>query len=112
LLEAARQLSSYADLIEINKEVYQKLATGHYRRCFGCGQNQIDAVIRFKIIQNPLILIAEARKPGNIGALLRTAALLIWMQFYSKSKSDLYNPHSAIQRWMFVYQPNCNWNYL
>jgi TrmH family RNA methyltransferase len=57
-------------LIEINKEVYQKLA---YRtlpkKVFWLWPKQIDAVIRFKIIQNPLILIAEAPKPGNIGAL-------------------------------------------
>lgn len=47
----AHQLSRTAELIEILKEVYQKLA---YRDItegiFGCSQNQIPAVIGFEII--------------------------------------------------------------
>jgi len=68
-------LGSETEPIEINKQVYQKLA---YRDT----TEGIIAIARTKPMQlsdlklsdKPLILIAEApEKPGNIGALLRTA---------------------------------------
>lgn len=83
-------------LIEINKEVYQKLA---YRDT----TEGILAVAKTKSLQltelnlspNPLILIAEApEKPGNIGALLRTAdAANLDAVIIANPKSDLYNPN-------------------
>lgn len=83
-------------LIEINKEVYQKLA---YRDT----TEGILAVAKTKALQlsdlnlspNPLILIAEApEKPGNIGALLRTAdAANLDAVIIANPKSDLYNPN-------------------
>lgn len=92
----ARQLSENADLIEINKEVYQKLA---YRDT----TEGILAVAKIKSLQlsdlelseNPLILVAEApEKPGNIGALLRTAdAANLDAVIIANPKSDLYNPN-------------------
>ncbi|QTE23178.1 TrmH family RNA methyltransferase [Polaribacter cellanae] len=81
--------------IIISKEVYQKLA---YRD----STEGIIAVtkakdfslehIKFKN-KNPLILIAEGiEKPGNIGALLRTAdAANLDAVFIADPKSDLYN---------------------
>jgi TrmH family RNA methyltransferase len=83
-------------LIEINKEVYQKLA---YRDT----TEGILAVARTKSLQlsdlklspNPLILIAEApEKPGNIGALLRTAdAANLDAVIIANPKSDLFSPN-------------------
>ena len=83
-------------LIEINREVYQKLA---YRDT----TEGILAVARtksmhlqdLKLSDNPLILIAEApEKPGNIGALLRTAdAANLDAVIIANPKSDLYNPN-------------------
>ena len=81
--------------IEISKEVYQKLA---YRD----STEGIIAVTKAKDFsleniqfknENPLILIAESvEKPGNIGALLRTAdAANIDAVFIANPKSDLYN---------------------
>ena len=48
-----------------------------------------------KLSDNPLILIAEAiEKPGNIGAILRTAdAAKIDAVIIANYKSDLYNPN-------------------
>ncbi|WP_343329858.1 RNA methyltransferase [Polaribacter staleyi] len=81
--------------ILISKEVYQKLA---YRD----STEGIIAVtkakdfslknIQFKT-KNPLILVTEGvEKPGNIGALLRTAdAANIDAVFIANPKSDLYN---------------------
>ena len=81
--------------IQISKEVYQKLA---YR----ASTEGIIAVTKAKEFSleniefkkdNPLILVAEAvEKPGNIGALLRTAdAANIDAVFIANPKSDLYN---------------------
>jgi len=81
--------------IQISKEVYQKLA---YRD----STEGIIAVTKSKnfslenIIfknENPLILVVEGvEKPGNIGALLRTAdAANIDAVFIANPKSDVYN---------------------
>ncbi len=81
--------------IQISKEVYQKLA---YRD----STEGIIAVTKSKnfslenIIfknENPIILVAEGvEKPGNIGALLRTAdAANIDAVFIANPKSDVYN---------------------
>lgn len=84
------------DLIEISRDIYDKLA---YRettegilavaRCKDHSLDQLD------LPENPLILVAEApEKPGNIGAMLRTAdasgadAVII-----ANPKTDLYNPN-------------------
>lgn len=92
----ARQLSENAELIEINKEVYQKLA---YRDTTE-GILAVAKIKNFhltdlKLSKNPLILVAEApEKPGNIGALLRTAdAANLDAVIIANPKSDLYNPN-------------------
>ncbi len=85
------------NLIEVSKDVYQKLA--HRESTEGiiavakCKTHTLDA-ITWKL-DNPLILIAEApEKPGNIGALLRTAdAANIDAVIIANPKSDLYNPN-------------------
>ena len=90
------QLCKTAEIIEISKEVYQKLA---YRDT----TEGILAIAKTKSLQlsdlilsdNPLILVAEApEKPGNIGALLRTAdAANLDAVIIANPKSDLYNPN-------------------
>ena len=62
-------------LIEISKEVYQKLA---YRDTtegiLAVAKSKSFSLSDLKLPENPLLLVAEApEKPGNIGALLRTA---------------------------------------
>ena len=95
------EISSYTQkaetVIQISKEVYQKLA---YR-----GSTEgIIAIVKSKdhsldeIHFNnefPLILVAEApEKPGNIGALLRTAdAAKLDAVIIANPKTDLYNPN-------------------
>ncbi|AOW19710.1 TrmH family RNA methyltransferase [Urechidicola croceus] len=85
------------DCVEITKEVYQKLA---YRST----TEGVIAVAKSKIIAlenisfntaTPLILVAEApEKPGNIGAILRTAdAANIDAVFIANPKTDMYNPN-------------------
>ena len=85
------------DLIEVSNEVYQRLA---YRE----STQGLIAVAKAKdfdlkgitlATKDPLILVAEApEKPGNIGALLRTAdAANIDLVIIANPKTDLYNPN-------------------
>lgn len=81
--------------IKISKEVYQKLAyRGSTEGIIAVSESKNFSLdnIEFKN-ENPLILVAESiEKPGNIGALLRTAdAANVDAVFIADSKSDLYN---------------------
>ena len=92
----AKKLSNKAELIEISKEVYQKLA---YRDTteglLAVAKTKSLKLSDLTLSNNPLILVAEApEKPGNIGALLRTAdAANLDAVIIANPKSDLYNPN-------------------
>ena len=92
----ANKLTRNADLIEISKEVYQKLA---YRDTtegiLAVAKTKSLELSDLELSENPLILVAEApEKPGNIGALLRTAdAANLDAVIIANPKSDLYNPN-------------------
>nr|WP_299033466.1 RNA methyltransferase [uncultured Tenacibaculum sp.] len=86
-----------ANCIEITKEVYQKLA---YRDT----TEGIIAVVKSKSFDldaiefnstTPLVLVMEGiEKPGNIGAMLRTAdAANVDAVFIANPKSDIFNPN-------------------
>lgn len=90
-------LNEHVTSIEISKEVYQKLA---YRDT----TEGVLAIAKVKShdlndltlnSKHPLILVAEApEKPGNIGAILRTAdAANIDAVIIANPKTDLYNPN-------------------
>jgi len=84
-------------LISVSLDVYKKLA---YRNttegilAIVNSKNHALSTLKFKT-ENPLILIAEApEKPGNIGALLRTAdAANLDAVLIANPKTDLYNPN-------------------
>ncbi len=83
--------------IEITKEIYQKLAyrdttEGIIAVVKSIGFN-LDS-IKFKT-STPLILVIEGiEKPGNIGAMLRTAdAANVDAVFIADPKTDLFNPN-------------------
>ena len=88
--------SQQVELIEISKEVYQKLA---YRDTtegiIAIAKSKPLQLSDLKLSKNPLILVAEGlEKPGNLGALLRTAdAANIDAVIIANPKSDLYNPN-------------------
>ena len=97
LLELTKGLSPTFDTVKISGQVYQKIA---YRTT----TEGILALAKAKShflaglhLQNktPLLLIAEApEKPGNIGALLRTAdAAGIDAVIIANPNGDLYNPN-------------------
>ena len=83
-------------LIEINREVFEKLA---YRDTtegvIAVAKSKSLQLSDLKLSPNPLILIAEStEKPGNIGALLRTAdAAKLDAVIIANPKGDLYNPN-------------------
>ena len=83
--------------LQISKEVYQKLA--HRSTTEGILALAKSKSHDLKNIElesiNPLILVAEApEKPGNIGALLRTAdAANVDAVIIANPKTDLYNPN-------------------
>ncbi len=95
--EIFTQQAPSTEWIEVTHEVYQKLA---YRS----STEGILAIAKTKNHdlegldfngKNPLILVAEApEKPGNIGALLRTAdAANLDAVIIANPKTDLYNPN-------------------
>lgn len=90
-------ITNSIDSIEVSKDVYEKLA---YRDTtegvLAIGKSKNHAINDLKLIsKNPLILIAEApEKPGNIGAILRTAdAANVDAVIIANPKTDLYNPN-------------------
>jgi TrmH family RNA methyltransferase len=92
----AKKISKTTELIEINKDVFQKLA---YRDTtegvLAIAKTKSQQLSDLKLSSNPLILVAEApEKPGNIGAILRTAdAANLDAVIIANPKSDLYNPN-------------------
>ncbi len=86
-----------APLIQLTKSVYEKVA---YREstegilCVAKAKNQTLEDLQFKN-EHPLVLVAEApEKPGNIGALLRTAdAAAVDAVLIANPKTDIYNPN-------------------
>jgi TrmH family RNA methyltransferase len=84
------------EIIEVSKIVYQKIS-------FRKTTEGVIALAIFKTLilsdldlnKNPLILVTEApEKPGNIGALLRTAdAANLDAVIIANPKTDLYNPN-------------------
>lgn len=92
----ARARAPQAVLTEISREVFEKIA---YRE----GSDGLLAIARSRrlslddltLSDTPLILVAEAtEKPGNLGALLRTAdAARLDAVIIANPKSDLYNPN-------------------
>ncbi len=85
------------NVIEISKEVYEKLAyrsTTEGLLAVAKSKTNLLNDLRFKN-DNPLVLVAEApEKPGNIGAILRTAdAANVDAVIIANPKTDLYNPN-------------------
>lgn len=96
VLKQLQTLAYSPDLISVSKEVYQKIA---YRETteglIAIVQSKPHELEALRLKDNPLILVAEApEKPGNIGALLRTAdAANLDAVIIANPKGDLYNPN-------------------
>ena len=94
--EINKLVQNTTDLIEINKDIFEKLA---YREStegvIAVANSKSFSLSDLVLKENPLLLIAEApEKPGNIGALLRTAdAANLDAVIIANQNGDLYNPN-------------------
>jgi TrmH family RNA methyltransferase len=97
LLSTFEGYSEPYEVISVSKAVYQKLAyretTEGIMALVEAKSHRLDQ-LRFKN-EEPLILVAESpEKPGNIGALLRSAdAANLDAVIIADPKGDLYNPN-------------------
>lgn len=98
LSDVLNSLNQKTERVEIGKQVYERLA---YRAStegvIAIVQEKKHDVntLKSKLSATPLLLVAEApEKPGNIGALLRTAdAANLDGVIIANPKTDLYNPN-------------------
>ena len=95
--ELSKLTTPQTNTIEISKDVFQKLAhRSTTEGIIAVAKSKTQAItnLTFKT-KTPLILIAEApEKPGNIGALLRTAdAANVDAFIIANPKTDIYNPN-------------------
>ncbi len=96
LQQTLRKYDFTGELIEVTPEVYSKIA---YRQTtegiIGLAHWKDHSLSNLKLRSNPLILIAEnIEKPGNIGAMLRTAdASGLDAFIIANPITDLYNPN-------------------
>ncbi|MGA9326788.1 MAG: RNA methyltransferase [Salegentibacter sp.] len=95
--ELSQNLHVPPTITEISAEVYQKVAyRGSTEGLIAVFSTRNTALDELKFSKpNPLILVAEApEKPGNIGAILRTAdAAKVDAVILANPKTDLYNPN-------------------
>jgi RNA methyltransferase, TrmH family len=93
-----KSLHAGTSSLEVSGEVYSKMAyrgnTQGIMAIARCRDHSLESLPSFS--DNPLILVAEApEKPGNIGALLRTAdAAALDAVLIANPKTDLYNPNT------------------
>ncbi|OAB79001.1 TrmH family RNA methyltransferase [Cochleicola gelatinilyticus] len=97
LSKVQAKVTTALEAIEITKVVYEKIA---YRKStegvIAIVQSKEQALSSLEFSnKNPLLLVAEApEKPGNIGAILRTAdAANVDAVLIANMKTDLYNPN-------------------
>ena len=97
VLELFKTSTHQPECIEISKEVYQKVAyRGSTEGVLAIVHTKEHTLENIQLsTKQPLLLVAEApEKPGNIGALLRTAdAANVDAILIANPKTDLYNPN-------------------
>lgn len=90
-------LESPCETVQISATIYEKLAhRGSTEGILAIAKTKSHALTDMGTLsKNPLVLVTEApEKPGNIGALLRTAdAAKLDAVLIADPKSDLYNPN-------------------
>lgn len=90
------EMDQHPEIISVTEEIYEKMA---YRSgtegCLAFAKAKSQQLTELRLSEKPLILIAEStEKPGNIGALLRTAdAAKVDAVIIANPTADLYNPN-------------------
>lgn len=97
LQQISRQTQQSTQYFEVSLEVYQKIAyRGATEGILAVATSKQHELAQLEFnSKTPLLLVAEApEKPGNIGALLRTAdAANLDAVIIANPKTDLYNPN-------------------
>jgi len=95
--EAIRhQLSFQGNYYEINTDIYDKLAyRGSTEGVIALAEPNFTELRDLKLRENPLIIVLESvEKPGNLGAILRTAdAAKVDAVIIADALTDIYNPN-------------------
>nr|WP_298793854.1 TrmH family RNA methyltransferase [uncultured Allomuricauda sp.] len=95
--QTAISKNSEVQCVQLSKSVYEKIAYRESTEGILCIAQTKDQTLGNLMLEkkNPLILVAEApEKPGNIGALLRTAdAAAVDAVLIANPRTDLYNPN-------------------
>lgn len=96
--EFIQNMQQTTESISISSDLYKKIAyRGSTEGIIGIANTKSLKLgdLNFYSVKNPLILVAEApEKPGNIGALLRTAdAAKLDAVIIANPKTDMYNPN-------------------
>jgi TrmH family RNA methyltransferase len=84
------------EIIEISREVFEKIAyRGSTEGVIGIFQQKSHLLEKVNLPENPLVILMESiEKPGNVGAMLRTAdAAKVDLVVIANAKTDLYNPN-------------------
>ncbi|MEO0572904.1 MAG: RNA methyltransferase [Bacteroidota bacterium] len=96
IMDASKMKKWGATTIHLSHQVYEKVAhRGSTEGIIAIAKTKSHDIKRLRLRENPIILVAEApEKPGNIGALLRTAdAANLDAVLIANPKSDVYNPN-------------------
>ncbi len=96
ILGSSDFLPPHHQIIQLSKPLYERIAhRGSTEGILAITKAKEHGLQQLKLKENPLILVAEApEKPGNVGALLRTAdAANLDAVCIANPKSDLYNPN-------------------
>ncbi len=90
-------INSQAEIISVSNKIYEKIAyRGSTEGLVAISESKSHLLKDIEIKnKNPLILVAESiEKPGNIGALIRTAdAANIDALIIADSRTEIYNPN-------------------
>lgn len=94
--EIENQLNFNGDFFELSSEIYEKLAyRGSTEGVIALAEPNFLELSNLKLRENPLIIVLESvEKPGNLGAILRTAdAAKVDAVIISDALTDIYNPN-------------------
>lgn len=95
--DVCNKLGMQKDFVELSVHVYQKLAyRGSTEGVIALVEPRYQELSELKLRDNPLIIILESvEKPGNLGAILRTAdAANVDAVIICDPLTDIYNPNA------------------
>ncbi len=96
IIDTSEFFAPNIQIIQLSKPVYERIAhRGSTEGILAIAKAKEHSLQNIQLGNNPLLLVAEApEKPGNVGALLRTAdAANLDAICIANPKSDVYNPN-------------------